>query len=1307
MRIRGLHIDGFGVYHAQGVSGLDPRLNIFLGENEAGKSTLLAFIRAVLFGFPRANARDPSYPPLAGGLHGGHLDLESDSGRPCRVERKPGKGGGAVTVIFENSPADPEEALRDLLGGITYDAFRNIYAFSLKELQTIDTLREDDVRSVIYGASTGAAILALPSAERRIRERLDRLFRAGGKKPLINGKLAELKEVAAKIRAASLEASRYDDRSAELRDVEERIVSLRRALAATTIEKQRIDGYRRVWPEFLRLQEEKAKLRALPEIIEAFPVESLSALDAETVRRGDLVADVEELERKEKLLEGKLEGTAVNRTLLAAEDRVRRLFDERKEFLEALRDLPVRESERRGLQREIDGLVAALGGSWTEERIVSADRSLFNRETIRVREEARVRIERSAAAAAEVVREKEAHLLSAIAEEEKSAEVLEAMGEVPANENVEAVTKLQQGRNEFASAVRDLPRRRLEVEQERKLLEKMLGEIDPLWTESEAEAFDVSSGARVAVEQFGQRLDGLRDEVKEAESVRRARAEEVEKLEGRLTETARRAGETREGSSPSREEIEKRKSAHRALLELSFRRREIENVIVRLEESLSGSRGSGGWRRAAELAPWLGAASAWAGLLSAVWFIVGGREDSAWVPALAGLAAALLFTLLHRLASHDGSGGREPTASPGDEEAVRSRLLTEARDDLTATSRLLAEPALLLGLEGDPSLETLLAVGDELAEEREIFESSRRAEEERDRAELERRIAGEELEKADKALADTRRREVAAREEWARRLEELHLAADLSPAAVMSIISKVETVSRTIHVIAGLSSRIEEIDETLGRYRATAAAITPLSRVTGVGNDDLLAAVDSYLLSLNEQRRKRELWRSARQDLEAKRRYRTRAEAALAEARKSADGVAERLKEEISEWGRWLTSHSLPAGLSPNTALEGFDHMDECARTMLARDSVTEDIVKCKAFVSRHADMASLLLAELGREMPARDMLSSTLDGIMSECKEEREAERGRARISEDLVEVRSQITSKKEALERCGQRIAALLAEAGADDADNFRRRHDLFEKGRAIAAAAAQAGAHLRDVCGEEDLDALAERLSLLGSDGIAGRQKELALLLADQEGELADLQSRRAEIRQRIESLASSEDISRLRQEEEALRAEVRNAALEWSRYSLTRYLFARAKAEFEERQQPKVVREAADFFRRITAGRYRELVAPIGEETIEVVGADGSRKQPEDLSRGTAEQLYLALRFGYIRSRAELSELLPVVMDDILVNFDHRRMRRAIEAILDLADRHQVLFFTCHPATAALVSEMGGNLPVTRLHEGSIT
>jgi uncharacterized protein YhaN len=70
---------------------------------------------------------------------------------------------------------------------------------------------------------------------------------------------------------------------------------------------------------------------------------------------------------------------------------------------------------------------------------------------------------------------------------------------------------------------------------------------------------------------------------------------------------------------------------------------------------------------------------------------------------------------------------------------------------------------------------------------------------------------------------------------------------------------------------------------------------------------------------------------------------------------------------------------------------------------------------------------------------------------------------------------------------------------------------------------------------------------------------------------------------------------------------------------------------------------------------------------------------------DLSKGTAEQLYLALRFGLVSHFAETAEPLPILMDDILVNFDDDRADSAARSIEELAQHHQVIYFTCHPQT----------------------
>ena len=76
---------------------------------------------------------------------------------------------------------------------------------------------------------------------------------------------------------------------------------------------------------------------------------------------------------------------------------------------------------------------------------------------------------------------------------------------------------------------------------------------------------------------------------------------------------------------------------------------------------------------------------------------------------------------------------------------------------------------------------------------------------------------------------------------------------------------------------------------------------------------------------------------------------------------------------------------------------------------------------------------------------------------------------------------------------------------------------------------------------------------------------------------------------------------------------------------------------------------------------------------------------------ELSRGTAEQLYLAMRFAFIDEYVEHSEPVPVLMDDVLVNFDAERSRAASEAIVEFSRNHQVLLLTCHEQTVDEMSE----------------
>src|SRR5205807_7826546 len=125
------------------------------------------------------------------------------------------------------------------------------------------------------------------------------------------------------------------------------------------------------------------------------------------------------------------------------------------------------------------------------------------------------------------------------------------------------------------------------------------------------------------------------------------------------------------------------------------------------------------------------------------------------------------------------------------------------------------------------------------------------------------------------------------------------------------------------------------------------------------------------------------------------------------------------------------------------------------------------------------------------------------------------------------------------------------------------------------------------------------------------------------------------------------------------------------------------------------------EASLVFERVTAGAYERILQVEDSESLVSVDRGGQRKQPEELSRGTAEQLYLCLRLGLAAEFARRSASLPLIMDDVLVNFDPERARGVAQELARFSRQHQVLLFTCHPETARLFSEVAPKTHIIRM------
>ena len=379
MRIRSLGVSGFGKFADFRCGPFERPVTIFYGANEAGKSTLLAFISRVLFGFPDGRRRTNPYPPLAGGRHGGNITLVTDAGDAVIVERYQGSHGGAVTLTSVSGEPIAAAALPTFLGGHSRHIFESIFAFTLDELHGEALLKDESVNSQLYSAGMGAA--RLPDAKRALSERKRQLFLKGGSKHALHVAANSLDDVAAELRNVSDNAGRYGQLSTRLREVESELARLNDDRKAQRGRLDRANQLANAWDDWIAFNSASAELAELP-TLKDFPADGARRLDAleealkSTKKERDDARD--ETRRARLLAEAPIE----HETLLVRENVIRDLERRRTSFDDAVVDLPKRQADLAQCDDRLAATLKNLGSDWDADRLEAFDLSLAVREDI-------------------------------------------------------------------------------------------------------------------------------------------------------------------------------------------------------------------------------------------------------------------------------------------------------------------------------------------------------------------------------------------------------------------------------------------------------------------------------------------------------------------------------------------------------------------------------------------------------------------------------------------------------------------------------------------------------------------------------------------------------------------------------------------------------------------------------------------------------------------------------------------------------------------------------------------------------------
>ena len=171
---------------------------------------------------------------------------------------------------------------------------------------------------------------------------------------------------------------------------------------------------------------------------------------------------------------------------------------------------------------------------------------------------------------------------------------------------------------------------------------------------------------------------------------------------------------------------------------------------------------------------------------------------------------------------------------------------------------------------------------------------------------------------------------------------------------------------------------------------------------------------------------------------------------------------------------------------------------------------------------------------------------------------------------------------------------------------------------------------------------------------------------------------------------------------------LRYELVELSEQWVVHRLASELLQRTVDRFTRDHEPQLIKHTRRFFRELTDDRYSVVEHDSGKHGgFAVRDHQGHAWQPDKLSTGTREQLYLAIRLAFVTHFNEHHEPLPVIMDDCFVNFDDIRARNALKTLVDWKQSAQTVMLSCHWQSVVALADLAPDTPVITLANGQIT
>ncbi len=430
------------------------------------------------------------------------------------------------------------------------------------------------------------------------------------------------------------------------------------------------------------------------------------------------------------------------------------------------------------------------------------------------------------------------------------------------------------------------------------------------------------------------------------------------------------------------------------------------------------------------------------------------------------------------------------------------------------------------------------------------------------------------------------------------------------------------------------------------------------------------ALIDRAERRLAETRRRLDTIRSARAKV-------AELEDRVTEYEEAARAAAAELEKWSAAWDAAVRSIGIAGDSTPEEAQAKLSDLTELSRALDEAREMRRRVRGMERDSRSFAEQLHGLVQHHAPELFERDHVDAA-DAFIARVRDARQVDGEAKRLEAELGERKARQATVHARAAAAKARLDELTRAAGVASTTDLPAVEASLRKARALDDQITNLEEALRSKAGAGSLSELIEEAQSIQHDELISRIDELER----EQKELDD------EVRGASQDVLALEmGLDRYRSEDAALAQQRVETHLSSVKRALQQYLVTRTAkvlldqevTRYAERYQGPILSRADEHFQRLTLGKYSGLRVGVGERVLRCV-RDGKDIEVHQLSRGTRAQLYLALRIASLEQHFAHHSAVPLVFDDLFVDFDDDRACAAFEILGELSDKVQILYFT---------------------------